>query len=751
MSSGSSSVPVPFTQVTIRSNFWSPKVLAIETQTLPAIYKQLVETGRWDQSTWKPGRNRMDKKPHHFWDSDIAKWIEAVCYSLARPKPKRGPSTIKSKTVSHAQSSSSSVASNSNSDNQKGNALFNALAGLGAIGGSYLWPGKTDAWQKIGPVELERLVEEAIGKLESAQTKDGYLNTFYTVVEPGKRWTDTMEMHEMYCCGHLLEASLAHYTHTSSPRFLNTMLKYVDLTYKTFGPKEEGKKPAYPGHQEIELALMRLYDTLGRKEDLALVDFFIRERGKKDENGEIFWDRETRARGGVPAQKQAWRPKDPYAYNQAQSTIWEMEQVEGHSVRVVYWLTGAVHLARAQGDEELLAATRRLWDNMVGKKMYVTGGIGAIGQWEGFGPNHYLPNETGYLETCAAIGLVFLAHQFTLTFPYETRYADVLELALLNAVLVGMSLDGKSFFYENPLANIQGDYARSDWFDCSCCPPNVARLLTSLGKYIYSVGPLPSNSDDFVEVGEELIFVHLYVASTAEVELSGGDVTIVQEDCDWPWSGKVVFRIEATQHLRKKVRLALRIPEWADRFDLTDSNGRPLPLPTNSPTLIITPSEYFATSATLTLRINMPPRLIHPHYLDECNANSVCFARGPLIYAAEAIDNNNVDLRSIRIPDNPKIVEYRDVKAFAGVEGLTSPFEPVSMRVSCVQLVPETPLVGRDGEDEMEEEEEMEQEEPDRRIGGGVVWKECELKLVPYFSILNRGKNPYRVWFPRFK
>ncbi|KAJ3557482.1 hypothetical protein NM688_g1450 [Phlebia brevispora] len=622
------SATVPFQHVRVTDPFWVSRFEAIRTGSLPAMYNQMKQTGRWDalKLQWKPGE---PNPPHRFWDSDVAKWVEAACCVLV-------------------------TAPNS---------------------------------------ELARQVEEAVDNIRNAQHEDGYINTYYTVVEPGKRWTNLSWSHELYDAGHLLEAAVAHNIYSQSTRLLAPLLKYVKYIESVFGLRE-GLKAGYPGHQELELALLKAYEQLGDRALLELANYFIEERGQPRPQG-LYFDVEARARGEPPNPGPSPKGAPRYSYHQADRPVREMRSVEGHSVRAMYWLTAVANLARLTKDSSLLRAAEDLWVSTTERKMYVTGGLGSMGDWEGFGPDYVLPNETGtagYLETCAAIGLVFFAYQMLLIQPRATKYADVLELALYNAVLVGVSLDGRKFFYENPLATVGKLYGRSAWFDCSCCPPNVARLVATVGKYIFTVG------------ADDTIFVHLYISCSAEIPLSGGKSVTVVLDAKGPWEGGATIRVSGdVEH----AKFSFRKPLGAVDFKV-HSGG------------IVTASnphdgrvEIGAVTGIVQIDYKYAACILKPHPLNLDNLGCIAFARGPFIYCAETIDNAMVsDLRGLRVSEEHTIKEYVDDVSFAqwGIQ-------PVVMEVNATTLAPD----GSKGD----------------RVAA---------KLIPLFLWANRGSSDLRVW-----
>lgn len=334
--------------------------------------------------------------------------------------------------------------------------------------------------------ELEALADDVIELLGRAQQPDGYLNTYYTVKEPGKRWTNLRDNHELYCAGHLIEAAVAYFQATGKRRFLDIMCKYADYIGTVFG-RGEGQIPGYDGHQEIELALLKLYEATGNENYLKLSQYFIDQRGQQPH----YFDQEKEARGETGA---FWYDGG-YRYHQAHIPVREQKQAVGHAVRALYMYTAMAGLAAKTGDESLKQACQTLWENVTKRQMYITGGVGSSAFGESFTFDFDLPNDTVYAETCAAIVLVFWARRM-LELEMDGKYVDVMERALYNGTISGMDLDGKRFFYVNPLEVWPKACERHDkrhvkpvrqkWFSCACCPPNLARLIASIGHYIYS-------------------------------------------------------------------------------------------------------------------------------------------------------------------------------------------------------------------------------------------------------------------------
>ncbi|KAF4635329.1 hypothetical protein G7Y89_g2771 [Cudoniella acicularis] len=469
--------------------------------------------------------------------------------------------------------------------------------------------------------EIDAAVKELVEMIRGAQQEDGYLNIHFTVVEPEKRFTNLRDLHELYNAGHLIEAALAHFQCYGHDLLMEPILKYVDLLCKTFGPKG---KHGYPGHPEIELALLRLYKVTQNPQHLTLAEYFLDERGNPTgEDGRHYYDVEAEARGD----RENERP-------QAHEPIVEQQTIEGHSVRAMYLLTALADLARIEGAsnakfESRSKALNRLWTNMTENKMYLTGGIGAIKQYEGFGIDYFLPSSTDeggcYAETCAAIGVMMLAERM-LQLDLNAKYADIMELCFYNAVMTGMSADGKQFTYVNQLASSDKDLSkRAKWFTCACCPPNVTRLLGYLGGYLWTFR---------TEEKAVLVNVHMYSSAVLSIPLENSAMEIEQSS-NWPWEGKVEFVLRNPSDISTTIRL--RIPSWALTWQISPA----IPdTKLEKGYLKLTP-EWLKTNPKFQLNIPLSPRFISPH--PYTNQDVVALARGPIIYCVEDVDNKWVD------------------------------------------------------------------------------------------------------------
>ena len=559
--------PVPFTRVTLSDEFWAPRVAVNREKTLAAQYKHLVDTGRIDAFllNWTEGQ---EPKPHYFWDSDVAKWIEAAAYSLAE---------------------------------------------------------HPDA-------ELDALLDEVIAKIAGAQQPDGYLNVYFTVVEPEMRWKNLRDFHELYCAGHLMEAAAAHFEATGKRSLLDVMCRYADYIGVVFG-KNEGQIPGYCGHEEIELALVKLYHATENESYLRLAEYFVNERGQRPS----YFDIELVAReSGEGSQYAGWNHLDPlgdYSYCQAHKPVREHTEVTGHAVRATYLYSGMADIANETGDEALLRACETLWEDVCLRKMYVTGGIGPSAHNEGFTNPYDLPNQSAYAETCAAIGLVFWNWRM-LQFDGDSKYMDVVERALYNGTISGISLDGERCFYVNPLESA-GNHHRQDWFGCACCPPNIARMIASVGGYMYSEA-----LDD--------VWVHLYATGTATVNVADTQVTLKQET-DYPWDGTV--RITMGLEQEERFGMNLRIPGWCRDYKVS-VNGR---LPEHK---IIDGYAWLERNwndgDVIELKLAMPVERIHAHPAVKADSGLVALQRGPVVYCLEGVDNG-AGLQRIVLPKSEEL------------------------------------------------------------------------------------------------
>lgn len=561
--------------------------------------------------------------------------------------------------------------------------------------------------------QLEAIADGAIDIVCAAQQEDGYLDTYYILNGKDRIFTNLRDHHELYCLGHLLEGAVAYYQATGKDKLLKAASRYADYVADYFGP-EEGKCKGYPGHEIAEMALVRLYETTQDSKYLDLAKYFIDERGKQP----YYFDKEH------PEEVK----KNPnglrYAYNQAHLPVREQDEAVGHAVRAVYLYSGMADIARLTEDDTLFDACKRLWDNMVQKKLYITGGIGGTHMGEAFSFNYDLPNDTAYAETCASIGLVFFARRMLEIYP-DVQYADVMEQALYNTVLAGMALDGKSFFYVNPLEvlpkachkderKFHVKPVRQKWFGCACCPPNLARTLSSVSSYA------------FTET-EDTLFVHLYIGSELKKNVNGTDVS-VHMTSEFPWNGKVTLQADSAD---TPFTLALRIPGWCTSYQVSLLGAAHNPISGSEAITGLDASEYtikdgylyitrkWKESETLTLDFPMEIQVwnANPNVREDIGRAAV--TRGPITYCLEEADNGS-DLHLLTL----------DWNAPAQVRDFTV----------CGESVKEILMQGF--------KEDKEKEAPQRlyRPVQTAEKSPVTLRFIPYYTWANRGENEMSVW-----
>lgn len=471
---------------------------------------------------------------------------------------------------------------------------------------------------------LEALADGAIELIGSAQQEDGYLNTYYIINGLEKRFTNLMNNHELYCCGHMIEAAVAYYKATGKRKFLDIAIRFVDCVDKNLG-LEEGKKPGYPGHEVIEMALVSLYGVTGDEKHLKLAKYFIDQRGQSP----LYFEEERKKYGN----RCDWLDSSfGYQYYQAGLPVRDQKAAEGHAVRAVYLYSGMADVAGATGDEALMKACEALWNNIVERQMYITGAIGSTSHGESFTFDYDLPNDTIYAETCAAIGLIFFARRM-LEITGDSRYGDVMERALFNGVISGMSLDGQRFFYVNPLEVVpessEKDYnkfhvkpERQKWFGCACCPPNVARLLSSIGGYAY-------------EQNEKELFMNLFIGGGIDAVV-GGRKNHISVETSYPWSGEVKITIDNEQDT--DFTYALRIPGWCRNYTLK-VNGKEEEYSVEKGYARFT--RTWKAGDVLLLQMEMPVELIGANPRVREDVGKAAAMRGPLVYCLEEADNGD--------------------------------------------------------------------------------------------------------------
>ncbi len=605
---------VSFDKISLHG-FWKNRFDINKSSTIPNVYDRFSETGRFDafKFDWKEGE---PQRPHIFWDSDVAKWMEAAAYTVAKA-PDKG---------------------------------------------------------------LEEIVDGVVDLIEKNQDENGYFNIYFTVCEPENRFTNRMA-HELYCAGHLTEAAIAYYYATGKDKFLRCMQKYMDHIEKIFITDDSAEFNT-PGHEEIELALAKLYDCTGDEKYLKMCSHFIETRGtsKKDEESPYYIN---------------------HAYDQSHAPVREQKNATGHSVRAMYLYCGMADLALRMNDKSLFDACKRLFLSTAEKQMYVTGGIGPSPYGERFTEDYDLPNDIAYSETCASIGLALFARRMSMLDP-DSIYADIAETAIYNCALAGVSLDGKSFFYVNPLEiNLErrrrnNEYYKTDKggnyghlitqrvavFDCSCCPPNIARLVASIGDFLYTY-------DD------NAVYVHHYFASDAEFE----GIKISQET-EYPNNGAIKFKVSGMQGRT----LAIRIPAWAENYKISADVAK---LEKGYAYIEISENE-----AEIDVDFCMDFRLVSANPAVEADLGRVALSRGPLVYCAEKCDNG-VPLNNLLVSTelNAELSFDASMQAYiAEVDG----FEDAGFDSLYRTFKPD--FIAR------------------------------KIKFIPYFAFANRGESDMLVW-----
>ena len=442
--------------------------------------------------------------------------------------------------------------------------------------------------------ELEKKADEWIDKFAAAQQPDGYINTFYTLTGLDKRWTN-MDKHEMYCAGHMIEAGVAYYQATGKRKLLDVCIRMTDHMMSQFGP---GKRHWVPGHEEIELALVKLYQTTQEQKYLDFAYWLLEERGHGH---------------GTMGDEGKWDP----VYYQDIVPVRQLTDISGHAVRCMYLYCGMADVAALKNDTGYIAAMDRLWDDVVHRNMYITGGIGSSRDNEGFTEDYDLPNLDAYCETCASVGMV-LWNQRMNQLTGDSKYIDVLERSLYNGALAGISLGGDRFFYVNPLES-KGDHHRQEWYGCACCPSQLSRFLPSIGNYIYA------SSDD-------ALWVNLYIGNTGQIRIGETDILLTQET-DYPWDGSVKLTISTSQPLEKEIRL--RIPDWCKTYDLS-INGKRINVSEKKGYAVI---KDWKSQDVIALDMDMPVEIVaaDPHVKENFDKRAI--QRGPLVYCMEEIDN----------------------------------------------------------------------------------------------------------------
>ena len=635
---------LPITSVRVEDKFWAPRMETNRTKTLAAVRQRLIETGAIDNFDIASGKLNAKFRGPFWSDSDVYKWLEGASYSLAL---------------------------------------------------------KADS-------ALEATVDDVIARIGAAQMPDGYLNTYFQLVDPQGRWTNLAFCHEMYTAGHMFEAAVAHFEATGKRTLLGIAVKNADHVDATFGP---GKREGQPGHEEIELALVKLSRATGEKRYLRLAQFFLDMRGRKpsffeteynrlDPNKTTFFLGRTITMRTL--QDELFRKdaagKFNTEYSQDHLPVREQDKVVGHAVRAMYLYSGMADVAAETGEPALRDALLRLYRDLTTKRMYVTGGIGPSAHNEGFTTDYDLPNETAYQETCASIGVAIWTQRL-LALTGDGRYADTMEQALYNAFPAGVSLAGDTFFYVNPLYS-GGKAERKAWFTVPCCPTNVVRIMPSVGKFIYAQS-------------EDALWVNLYVQGRATARLADGETLTVTQETDFPWSGAVTLRLGKPP--AREFGLHLRIPGWAGSagFKL---NGKPFqPVVEKGYAKI---RRRWSGGDVIDITFPMEVQFIESHPSVTHNQGRVALRRGPVIYAVEQADNQ-FDIDRLVIPLSSKPAGHAEAGLLGGVGVITG----------SAMLKPAVSW-----EDRLYQ--------PARRRLEGPV----EFRAVPYASWANRGLGKMAVW-----
>ncbi len=539
--------------------------------------------------------------------------------------------------------------------------------------------------------KLESYLDSLIAKIGAAQEPDGYLYTTRTIdpINPHrwagtKRWElEKVDSHELYNLGHLYEAAVAHYQATGKRSLLEIALKAAELLVQTFGPD---KQAIWPGHQVTEIGLVKLYRVTGEKRYLDLAKFMLDVRGPDGDRG------------------------SGRTYNQSHKKVVEQTEAVGHAVRATYMYSGMADVAALTGEVSYTNALDKIWENVINKKLYITGGIGATGSGEAFGRDYELPNMTAYNETCAAIGNDYWNHRLFLLHA-DAKYIDVMERTLYNGLISGVSLDGKSFFYPNPLES-RGQHQRSPWFSVACCPSNITRFIASLPGYVYA------------QQGE-VLYVNLYVGSTAEIQMDNGRRVKLLQQTRYPWDGTVKMTINPDKNSRFTIKV--RIPGWArnevvpsDLYRFQDKVDAPVVLKVNGkPAALKLEKGYVSLNRqwkpgdVIELVLPMPVRRIVAHESVAANRGRVALQRGPIVYCAEWPDNPGGRVRNLMLPDSARLrAEFRP-DLLSGVVVLKGKALSLAMDAN-----------------------------------GQVVKTEQDFTAIPYYAWANRGRGEMIVWIP---
>ena len=629
----------------ILAGFWQERQRLNFNSSIPAVMKTFEDTGRIRALTQDL---KNDEEHHIFWESDLAKWLEAVFVSLQK-----------------------------NPDN-----------------------------------ELNKYAENLTEKIISNQEENGYLNSYFTFFEPENKFQNLKVRHELYCAGHLMEAALEHLKLNGTSRFYDAMERCMDHIASTFGI-EPGKKRGYPGHQEIELALLKAYEQTGKQKFLDLADYFLSERGSKPH----YYDEEERQLklkekeldlSDYPSEIRDFismlnsGEDKNYNYLQAHDLPVNQKTAEGHSVRALYMYTAMADLARIKKDPMMLQACKSLWRNIVDRRIYVHGGVGSSHIGERFTFDYDLPNDIAYAETCASIALMFFAERLS-RIERNSEYTDIIEKVLYNTILASTSANGKGFFYDNYLECIpeflvfhqRRHGIRDEYHTCSCCPPNITRLIADLGRYIYSSC-------------SEGINVHQYISSESSFKIDGDSVHLKQ-DSGFPWRGSSNLTLNKVSG--KEFSLFIRVPEW-DQNMKVEINGNNVSFKKIKGYAQI--KRTWKEGDEVSLSFDLKPRVVRSLSKVRYNVQRACVFRGPLLYCMESIDNGPY-LNQILMNQDQKL-EAVDDELFEGC---------ISLSGDMIRLNDSTDVLYSSSKPEL---------------------RKTKVKLIPYFLWANRGENEMLVW-----
>ncbi|WP_108395936.1 glycoside hydrolase family 127 protein [Devosia submarina] len=629
--------PVPFPVVKLEGKFWHERLETVLTRTIPSQHRKLAEYGILDSI----------KLPQP-------------------PPPLRFPRHPNGFTVQ---------------------VFWDSDVGKWIEAASYALAHRRDA-------DIEAKIEAIVDDFERAQAPDGYLNCWYLGREPDKRWTNLRDNHEMYNAGHLLEGAIAYFRVTGRRRWLDIMERYLEHIYSTFGT-EPSKKRGYDGHEELELALIKLYYLTGERKHLDFAAYLVNERGQQPPH---YFDVEREAREGGDSQQRYVFPPN-YEYSQSHKPVREQDKVVGHAVRAMYLYTAMADLAAELNDPALKHACELLWNDVMETKMYVTAGLGPSAHNEGFTHDFDLPNQTAYAETCASVALIFWAQRM-LHLDLDRKYGDILELAMFNGALSGLSRDGEHYFYANPLES-DGTPTRWDWHTCPCCTMNVSRLVASVGGY-------------FLSTAEDGVAFHLYGGIATEVEIAGTRVAL-REVSTYPWKGDINIHIDPESPAVFDVKL--RIPGWSSNIRVS-VNGEPIDA---KPAVngYLTINRRWNKGDVISLDLPMPPVRLYAHPGVIMDAGRVALKRGPLVYCMEEIDNPGGRVQRFKLPRHAELKVETRADLFDGVVTLKADALAIN-EADWTSLYRTRPP----------------REEP------------ATLTALPYYLWANRGQGSMVVWLP---